>query len=75
VIKLMAGRFGQYVTDGATNATIPKGEDGLTIDLAAAAALIDVRAAMPPKPGKKPVKKAVAKKPTAKKKVAAKKKA
>ncbi len=75
MLKLMAGRFGQYVTDGTTNATIPKGEDGMTIDLAAAAALIDVRAAMPPKAGKK---KAPAKKPAAKKapakKAAAKKK-
>ncbi len=69
-MKLMAGRFGQYVTDGTTNATIPKGEDGMAITLEAAAALIDARAAMPPKPGKKPVKKAAAaKKPVAKKKV------
>ncbi|KPF63160.1 DNA topoisomerase I [alpha proteobacterium AAP81b] len=65
-MKLMAGRFGQYVTDGTTNATIPKGEDGMAISLDAAAALIDARAAMPPKPGKKPVKKAAAKKPVAK---------
>jgi DNA topoisomerase-1 len=66
-MKLMAGRFGQYITDGSTNATVPKTEDGMTISLADAAALIDVRAAMPPKPGKKPVKKAAAKKPAAKK--------
>ncbi|MEY2885050.1 MAG: type topoisomerase [Pseudomonadota bacterium] len=79
VMKLMAGRFGQYITDGSTNATVPKGEDGMTITLEAAAALIDARAAMPPKPGKKPAKKPVAKKPAAKKpaakKPAAKKKA
>ena len=50
-----------------TNATVPKTEDGMTISLADAAALIDVRAAMPPKPGKKPVKKAATKKPAAKK--------
>ena len=78
VMKLMAGRFGQYITDGSTNATVPKSEDGMTITLEAAATLIDARAAMPPKAGKKPVKKAVAKavakKPVAKKKVAAKKK-
>jgi DNA topoisomerase-1 len=72
-MKLMAGRFGQYITDGSTNATVPKTEDGMTISLADAAALIDVRAAMPPKPGKKPVKKAAAKKPAAKKKAPAKK--
>ncbi len=75
MMKLMAGRFGQYVTDGTTNATVPKGEDGMTIDLAAAAALIDARAALPAKPGKKapakpgkkPVKKAAPKKAAAKK--------
>ncbi|MBC7522642.1 MAG: type I DNA topoisomerase, partial [Sandarakinorhabdus sp.] len=66
-MKLMAGRFGQYITDGSTNATVPKTEDGMTIALADAAALIDVRAAMPPKAGKKPVKKPAAKKPAAKK--------
>jgi DNA topoisomerase-1 len=71
-MKLMAGRFGQYITDGSTNATVPKGEDGMTITVEAAAALIDVRAAMPPKPGKKPVKKAAAKKAAPKKKPAAK---
>jgi DNA topoisomerase-1 len=66
MMKLMAGRFGQYITDGTTNATVPKTEDGMTISLEDAAALIDVRAAMPSK-GKKPVKKAAAKKPAAKK--------
>jgi DNA topoisomerase-1 len=66
VMKLMAGRFGQYITDGTTNATVPKTEDGMTITLENAAALIDVRAAMPSK-GKKPVKKAAAKKTPAKK--------
>jgi DNA topoisomerase-1 len=79
MMKLMAGRFGQYITDGSTNATVPKTEDGMTIALEDAAALIDVRAAMPPKAGKKPVKKAAVKKPAAKKpaakKPAAKKKA
>jgi DNA topoisomerase-1 len=66
VMKLMAGRFGQYITDGTTNATVPKTEDGMTIAVADAAALIDARAAMPSK-GKKPVKKTPAKKTPAKK--------
>jgi DNA topoisomerase-1 len=66
MMKLMAGRFGQYITDGTTNATVPKTEDGMTISLEDAAALIDVRAAMPSK-GKKPVKKAAVKKAPAKK--------
>ncbi len=65
VIKLMEGRFGPYLTDGTTNANVPKGEDGMALTLDAAAALIDARAAMPAK-GKKPVKKAAAKKPAAK---------
>jgi DNA topoisomerase I len=73
-MKLMAGRFGQYITDGTTNATVPKTEDGMTISVEDAAALIDARAAMPPKAGKKPAKKAAAKKPAVKKKVVAKKK-
>ncbi|WP_426167145.1 type I DNA topoisomerase [Sandarakinorhabdus sp. DWP1-3-1] len=66
MMKLMAGRFGQYITDGTTNATVPKTEDGMTIGLADAAALIDARAAMPSK-GKKPVKKPAAKRAAAKK--------
>ena len=61
VIKLMEGRFGPYLTDGSTNANIPKGEDGMALALEAAAALIDARALMPSK-GKKPVKKAAVKK-------------
>ncbi|MBV8971808.1 MAG: type I DNA topoisomerase [Sphingomonadaceae bacterium] len=58
-IRLMEGRFGPYLTDGTTNANVPKGEDGMTLSVEAAAALIDARAAMPTK-GK-------ARKPTAKK--------
>ena len=64
---LKAGKYGQYITDGTTNATVPKTEDGMAISLADAAALIDVRAAMPAKPGKKPVKKTAVKKPAVKK--------
>lgn len=65
-IKLMEGRFGPYVTDGTTNATLPKSiaPDALTLE--EAAQLIDTRAAMPSKgkPKKKaaPKKKAPAKK-------------
>ncbi len=56
-IKLMEGRYGPYLTDGMTNANVPKGEDGMALTIDAAAALIDARAAMPAK-GKKPAKKA-----------------
>ena len=71
-IKLMEGRFGPYLTDGTTNANVPKGEDGMALTIDAATALIDARAAMPSK-GKKPVKKAAAKKAPAKAVAAAKK--
>ena len=47
-IKLMEGRFGPYVTDGTTNATLPKtlAPDQLTLE--EAAQLIDERAAKGP---------------------------
>lgn len=68
-IKLMAGRYGPYVTDGTTNATLPKTADPDTLTAEEAAALIDDRAAKGPAKGKKkaPAKKAPAKKAPAKK--------
>ncbi len=66
-VKLMDGRYGAYVTDGTTNATLPKdvSKDALTLEIAIG--LIEARAALgPSKKGKKPVRKAVAK-PAAKK--------
>ena len=68
-IKLMEGRFGPYVTDGTTNATLPKVKDPQTITAAEAAALIDARiAAGPPqkKTGRKAPAKAATKKPAKK---------
>ena len=72
-IRLLQGRFGEYLADGTTNATVPKGSDGMALTLDEAVALLDARAAMPAKgkklarkasPAKKPVpKKAAAKKP------------
>jgi DNA topoisomerase-1 len=60
----MAGRYGEYVTDGTTNATLPKTIDKDALTLEEAAQLIDARAAAAPaKKGKKPA----AKKPAAKK--------
>jgi DNA topoisomerase I len=52
-IKLMEGRYGAYVTDGTTNATLPKtiAQDALTLE--EAAQLIDERAAKGPVKGKK----------------------
>ncbi len=75
-IKLMEGRYGAYVTDGTTNATLPKTVAPEALTLEEAAQLIDERAAKgPSKKGKKkaPAKKPAAKKAPAKKKPAAKK--
>ena len=67
-IKLMEGRYGAYVTDGTTNATIPKTIEKDALTLEEAAQLIDARAAAAPaKKGKKPVKNAAAKKAPVKK--------
>ena len=78
-IKVMPGRYGPYVTDGTTNATIPKDIKPEEIEAAKAIELIDARAAKGPakKKGRKKAapKKAPAKKTTAKKKAPAKKKA
>jgi DNA topoisomerase-1 len=62
-LKLMEGRYGPYVTDGETNATLPKSITPDELTLEEAASLIDARAAAAPRPKKKPAaKKAPAKK-------------
>ncbi len=68
-VKVLDGRYGPYVSDGETNATIPKGTDPAGIDLAAAIELIKARAALGPSKKKRraPARKAAAKKPAAKK--------
>lgn len=73
-IKLMEGRFGPYVTDGTTNATVPKSISPSELTLEEAAQLIDARAAMPSK-GKVKKKAAPKKKAAVKAKPAAKAKA
>jgi len=73
-MKVMAGRFGPYVTDGTTNATLPRTQKPEDLTAEQAIALIDEKAAKGPAKGKK---KTAPKKPAAKKapakKVAAKK--
>lgn len=68
-VKLMSGRYGPYVTDGTTNATLPKDvpQDSLTLEIAIG--LLAARAALgPAKKGRKaPAKKTAAKKAPAKK--------
>ncbi len=61
IIKVMKGRYGTYVTDGTTNATIPGDGDADSVTLADASALIAARVA---KGGGKKKKKAA--KPAAK---------
>jgi DNA topoisomerase-1 len=62
------GRFGPYVTDGETNASLRKGDDVLSItDERAAELLADRRARGPAKrPAKKVAKKAAKKAPAKK---------
>lgn len=72
-IKLMEGRYGAYVTDGETNATLPKSIDKDQLTLEEAAQLIDARAAAGPAKGKGKKKAAPKKKAAAPKKAAAKK--
>jgi DNA topoisomerase-1 len=70
-IRLMEGRFGPYVTDGSTNATLPKTLKPDDLTLEEAAQLLDERAAKGP-----PAKKGRGRKPApaARKKPAGKKK-
>jgi len=51
-MKLMAGRYGPYVTDGTTNATLPRGTEPESLTVEAAIVLIDERAAKGPAKGK-----------------------
>nr|WP_092916265.1 type I DNA topoisomerase [Agrococcus baldri] len=64
-IKLRDGRFGPYVTDGETNATIPRGEDVEAVTFERAVELLQIK--RDKGPAKKPARKAAAKKPAAKK--------
>jgi len=75
-IKVLKGKFGPYVSDGETNATLPEGTEPDSVTMEQALALIAERAAKGGKK-KKPAKAAKAKteKPTAAKKTETKEKA
>jgi DNA topoisomerase-1 len=74
-VKILDGRYGPYVTDGETNASVPKGTLVEAVTMAAAVELLNARAGMG---GKKKAKgrmpKAKAAKAASKKKAAPKKK-
>ena len=66
-VTVREGRFGPYVTDGETNASLRKGDDVESITLERAAELLADRRARGPVTKKKTAKKTTAKKTTAKK--------
>jgi DNA topoisomerase-1 len=48
-VKVLEGKWGFYVTDGETNANLPKGADLNTLSLPEAAELLEARRGMAPK--------------------------
>jgi DNA topoisomerase I len=66
-VTVREGRFGPYVTDGETNASLRKGDDVETITIERAAELLAERRARGPATKKKAAKKTAAKKTAAKK--------
>lgn len=76
-VKILDGRYGPYVTDGETNASLPKGTDPKEMSFESAIDLLAERAAKGGgrKKKKKATKKKATKKKAAKKKKATKKKA
>ena len=65
-IKIKDGRFGAYVTDGETNATIPRGETVEDVDFERAKVLLADKRAKGPAP-KRTARKTTTRKPAAKK--------
>lgn len=52
-VRVLAGRYGPYVTDGSVNATIPKNMDAATITADQALEMIKAKVAAGPSPKKK----------------------
>lgn len=70
VVQIMDGRYGPYVSDGESNASLPKAQSPEELTFAAALELLAARAAAggsKKKPAKKTAKKAATKKATTKK--------
>jgi DNA topoisomerase-1 len=72
-VVVKEGRFGPYVTDGTTNATLRKDDDPMQVTIDRAAELLQIRRETAPTKAKRASKKATAKKAPAKKKAATKK--
>ena len=54
-LKVLAGRYGPYVTDGETTASIPRGTTPKSVTFAQAMELLETRRAAGPTRGRKPV--------------------
>jgi DNA topoisomerase-1 len=74
-VRILDGRYGPYVTDGTTNASVPKGTQVESVTMSAAVELLAARAGMSPKAKGRRQKakpaKAMPKKPAKAKKAAA----
>jgi DNA topoisomerase I len=73
-VQLLAGRYGPYVTDGTTNASLPKGSDPAKLTMEEAVELLKAREGVAPKKGGargRTASRGGARKTTARKKVAA----
>ncbi|QDV73330.1 type I DNA topoisomerase [Botrimarina mediterranea] len=73
VVQIMDGRYGPYVTDGESNASLPKAQSPEELTFAAALELLAARAAAGGSKKKKPAKKKTTKKAATKKSTAKKK--
>jgi DNA topoisomerase-1 len=59
-LRLLAGRYGPYVTDGTTNASIPKGTNPESVTFEQAKALLEARRDAAPSPRRAPARRRTA---------------